>query len=129
MESFQFLSRFNFYQLLLLALFLAAAFLASGLARGFVAAAFLATALFGAAFFLAAFGASSSPSAGFDDCEHRLIPSCSIPASDRSGPAFSSVVMDSISARSGSDSLKPHKNKRREEIPRRVGRTYSRWQP
>src|SRR5437667_350504 len=64
MESFQFLSRFNFYQLLLLALFLAAAFLASGLARGFAAAAFLATALFGAAFFLAAFGASSSPSAG-----------------------------------------------------------------
>jgi hypothetical protein len=34
------------------------------------------------------------PAAGFDDCEHRFIPSCSIPASDRSGPAFSSVVMD-----------------------------------
>src|SRR6185437_15002423 len=40
------------------------------------------------------------PAAGFDDCEHRLIPSCSIPASDWSGPAFSSVVMGSISARS-----------------------------
>ena len=38
------------------------------------------------------------PAAGFDDCEHRLIPSCSIPASDGSGPAFSSVVMDSIFA-------------------------------
>jgi hypothetical protein len=34
------------------------------------------------------------PAAGFDDCEHRLIPSCSVPASDFSGPAFSSVVMD-----------------------------------
>jgi hypothetical protein len=33
------------------------------------------------------------PAAGFDDCEHRLIPSCSIPASDTSGPAFSSVFM------------------------------------
>jgi hypothetical protein len=60
------------------------------------------------------------PAAGFDDCEHRLIPSCSIPASDRSGPAFSSVVMDSIFARSGSYPLEPHKNKQREKIPRRV---------
>jgi hypothetical protein len=33
------------------------------------------------------------PAAGFDDCEHRLIPSCSIPASDMSGSAFSSVFM------------------------------------
>src|SRR6202042_1864163 len=38
------------------------------------------------------------PAAGFDDCEHRFIPSCSIPASDRSGPAFLSVVMGSIFA-------------------------------
>src|SRR5438128_4264690 len=28
------------------------------------------------------------PAAGFDDCEHRFNPSCSIPASDRSWPAF-----------------------------------------
>jgi hypothetical protein len=41
------------------------------------------------------------PAAGFDDCEHRFIPSCSIPASDTSGSASSSVVMGSISARSG----------------------------
>jgi len=39
------------------------------------------------------------PAAGFDDCEHRFIPSCSIPASDCSGPAFWSVVMGSIFAR------------------------------
>src|SRR5205823_7021263 len=38
------------------------------------------------------------PAAGFDDCEHRFIPSCSVPASDCSGPAFWSVVMGSISA-------------------------------
>jgi hypothetical protein len=56
------------------------------------------------------------PAAGFDDCEHRFIPSCSIPASDRSGPAFSSVVMGSISARAE----KPRKNKQREKIPRRL---------
>jgi hypothetical protein len=43
------------------------------------------------------------PAAGFDDCEHRFIPSCSIPASDGSGPAFSSVVMGSISAQPGGD--------------------------
>src|ERR1700736_6639161 len=41
------------------------------------------------------------PAAGFDDCEHRFIPSCLIPASDTSGSASSSVVMGSISARSG----------------------------
>jgi hypothetical protein len=67
------------------------------------------------------------PAAGFDDCEHRLIPSCSIPASDFSGPAFSSVVMDSIPARSGSDPVKPRKNKQREKYPAPGGRTYSRW--
>src|SRR6476646_3881727 len=33
------------------------------------------------------------PAAGFDDCEHRLIPSCSIPASECSGPASCSVAM------------------------------------
>jgi hypothetical protein len=57
------------------------------------------------------------PAAGFDDCEHRFIPSCSIPASDKSGPAFSSVVMGSISARSGSDPVKLRKNKQREKNP------------
>jgi hypothetical protein len=41
------------------------------------------------------------PAAGLDDCEHRFIPSCSIPASEGSGPAFSTVFMGSISARSG----------------------------
>jgi hypothetical protein len=28
------------------------------------------------------------PAAGFDDCEHRLIPSCSIPASERVRAGF-----------------------------------------
>src|SRR6201999_1577476 len=60
------------------------------------------------------------PAAGFDDCEHRYIPSCSIPASNCSGPAFWSVVMGSISA------LRAKTNSAR-KIPRRVGRTYSRW--
>src|SRR6201999_3916037 len=41
------------------------------------------------------------PAAGFDDCEHRYIPSCSIPASNSVGPAFSTFVMGSISARPG----------------------------
>jgi hypothetical protein len=60
------------------------------------------------------------PAAGFDDCEHRFIPSCSIPASDGSGPAFSSVVMDFNSHAIRERSLRSRKNKRREEFPRRV---------
>src|SRR5205823_11146169 len=44
------------------------------------------------------------PAAGFDDCEHRFFPSCSIPASDifptgLPGSAFWSVVMGTIFAR------------------------------
>src|SRR6202043_1538886 len=48
------------------------------------------------------------PAAGFDDCEHRLIPSCSIPASDGSGPAFSTVAVGMFSARAGERSLRAH---------------------
>jgi hypothetical protein len=67
------------------------------------------------------------PAAGFDDCEHRLIPSCSIPASDMSGPAFSSVVMGSISARLGCKPLKATQKQTAREISRAGSGTYSRW--
>jgi len=56
------------------------------------------------------------PAAGSDDCEHRFIPSCSIPASEISGPAFSTVVMGSISARLGPKT--PRKNKQARETSR-----------
>jgi hypothetical protein len=69
------------------------------------------------------------PAAGFDDCEHRFIPSCSIPASDESGPAFSSVVMDSISARSGSDPLEIRAKTIGARNPRAGCGTYSRRPP
>src|SRR6266481_2423299 len=69
------------------------------------------------------------PAAGFDDCEHRLIPSCSIPASDRSGPAFSSVVMGSISAQSGSDPSSRAKISGARKIPRRVAGLIARSRP
>src|ERR1700733_1414002 len=73
------------------------------------------------------------PAAGFDDCEHRLIPSCSIPASDMSGPAFSSVVMDSprrswivANFRTiGKTSLKVARKQTARENPAPDGRTYS----
>ena len=58
------------------------------------------------------------PAAGFDDCEHRFIPSCSIPASESSEPAFSTVVMGSISARPGKTLQRPRKNKQARESSR-----------
>src|SRR4029077_10852541 len=67
------------------------------------------------------------PAAGSDDCEHRFIPSCSIPASESSGPAFSTVVMGSISARFGPTPCA--KINRREKPPAPGWRTYSPWRP
>jgi hypothetical protein len=54
-----------------------------------------------------------------------------IPKRELPGPAFSSVVMGSIFARtgsdpiSGSDHLKPAQKQTARENPRRIGRTYS----
>src|SRR5262249_48934530 len=46
------------------------------------------------------------PAAGFDDCEHRLIPSCSIPSSGlRPGRLLVQSVMGTCSARSGVNPL------------------------
>jgi hypothetical protein len=61
------------------------------------------------------------PAAGFDDCEHRLIPSCSIPASEqvRVGFFFSRYGFD-LCAIGERSPQRPRKNKRREKIPRRV---------
>jgi len=67
------------------------------------------------------------PAAGFDDCEHRLIPSCSIPASDQSsktdmsGSAFWSVVMGTIFALDrGANPLDFAQKQAAREIPRRM---------
>src|SRR4029453_10099025 len=47
------------------------------------------------------------PAAGFDDCEHRLIPSCSIPSSRlRPGRLLVQSVMGTCSARTGANPLR-----------------------
>ncbi|WP_213030951.1 hypothetical protein, partial [Acinetobacter baumannii] len=66
------------------------------------------------------------PAAGFDDCEHRFIPSCSIPASDNSlqglsGSAFWSVVMGTIFAPVGGEPRKIAQKQAARESPRRMG--------
>ena len=67
------------------------------------------------------------PAAGFDDCEHRLIPSCSIPASDRKvrvGFLFSRLWVR-VPRAPGVIPWNPRKNKRRRKS--RAGwRAYSR---
>jgi hypothetical protein len=65
------------------------------------------------------------PAAGFDDCEHRYIPSCSIPASDWSGPAFSSVVMDFNFCAIGERSPGATQKQTARGIPAPGGETYS----
>ena len=61
------------------------------------------------------------PAAGFDDCEHRFIPSCSIPASDVShagfcpGRLFGQSLWIRFSRGSGANPSKSRKNKRREK--------------
>jgi len=68
------------------------------------------------------------PAAGFDDCEHRLIPSCSIPASDqvRAGFLFSRYGFDFRAIRERS--LKSTQKQAARENPAPGGGTYSLWQ-
>src|SRR4030095_8764566 len=56
------------------------------------------------------------PAAGFDDCEHRLIPSCSIPSSSLGpGRLLVQSVMGTCSARNGANPLaSPAQNTRGE---------------
>src|SRR3954471_6587436 len=64
------------------------------------------------------------PAAGFDDCEHRCFPSCSIPASRHGvGAGFLSVVMGLCEFCAGGSYPfeNPRKNKRREKRPAPVG--------
>src|SRR5262249_2664613 len=61
------------------------------------------------------------PAAGFDDCEHRLIPSCSIPSSSiRPGRLLVQSVMGTCSARWEGPWPYLRKNKRRRKSPRRM---------
>ena len=70
------------------------------------------------------------PAAGFDDCEHRFIPSCSIPASaipikDCPGRLFLQSLWVQLLRDPGAIPLSRAKINSARKIPRRVAGTYS----